>query len=259
MLFWKLVVVSFRSQLQYPASFLMLALAHFISTFVDVIGIWILFDRFNFIQGWTLFEIGLSYGAIQMGFALAESFARGFDTFSQMVKQGDFDRVLLRPINPFLQMASREVQLLRVGRFLQGLTILIISASELSLPLFSSHFLVIILSILGTACLFYGLFVIQATISFWTIETLELMNITTYGGLQLGQYPMSIYKKPIRLIFTLVIPLACTAYYPIATLLRKEPLPLSLGLIAPLAGALFLYLAYLLWRLGVRHYSSTGS
>ncbi len=259
MLFFKLVGVSIRSQMQYPASFLMLAAAHFFSTFVDMVGVWVLFDRFNMVKGWTLFEVGLVYGVVQMGFALAEGFARGFDTFSQMVKYGDFDRVLLRPISPLFQMAVREVQVLRVGRFLQGLTILIWSASELSLSLFSFHMLVIVFSILGSACLFYGLFVIQATVSFWMIEALELMNVVTYGGLQMGQYPMSIYTKPFRLAFTLIIPLACVAYYPIATLLSHESLPFWLGLISPLAGMVFLFLACKLWHLGVRHYSSTGS
>lgn len=252
-------MVSLRSQMQYPASFLMLATAHFVSTFVDILGVWVLFDRFNMVQGWTLFEVGLVYGVIQMGFALAEGFARGFDTFSQIVKYGDFDRVLLRPISPLFQMAVREVQALRVGRFLQGLIILVWSISQLSLSFFSIHLVVIVFSILGCASLFYGLFVIQATLSFWVIETLELMNITTYGGLQLGQYPMSIYAKSFRLIFTLLIPIACVAYYPIASLLQHENIPFWLGMLSPLAGIVFLFLACQFWRYGVRYYSSTGS
>ena len=259
MLFWRLVFVSIRSQMQYPASFLMLLLSHFLSTFVDILGIWVLFDRFNVIKGWTLFEVGLVYGVVQMGFALAESLARGFDTFSQMVKQGDFDRVLLRPLSPLFQIAVREVQFLRMGRFFQGLVILMWSASQLSFSLFSFPMLIVVFSILGAACLFYGLFIIQATISFWMIETLEIMNMTTYGGLQIGQYPMTIYNRPLRLLFTLVIPLSCVVYYPLATLLRHETLPLWLGMVAPLTGVAFLYLASRLWRLGVSHYSSTGS
>ncbi len=256
---WKLVAVSIRSQMQYPASFLMVGAAFFLGTFIDIVGIWVLFDRFQMVKGWTLFEVGLIYGIVHMGFSIAEVFARGFDHFDILVKQGNFDRLLLRPISPLLQVAVSEVQLIRIGRFFQGLIVLVWSASHLAFSLFSFHALVILFSIAGTAALFYGLFVIQAAVTFWTVETLELMNITTFGGVQTGQYPMSIYPRHFRLIFTLLIPIACVAYYPVATLLRHEEIPFGLGLVAPLAGFVFLYLACRLWYVGVRHYRSSGS
>lgn len=259
MLFLKLIGASLRSQMQYPTSFLMLSGSHFIGTFIDFLGVWILFDRFKIVEGWTFSEVGLIYGSIHMGFALSEAFSRGFDKFSQMVKQGDFDRLLLRPINPFFQVAAREVQAMRVGRFLQGLIVLLMSAKALEFSLFSIHAFMIFLSILGTACLFYGLFVIQATVSFWTIATFEIMNITTYGGLETGQYPMSIYRPFFRWIFTFLIPIGCIAYYPIATFLHHETLSFWLGSLLPLSGGVFLFLAYQFWHFGVRHYRSTGS
>lgn len=256
---WQLLNVSFRSQMQYRASFWMLTISHFLTTFADIVGIWVLFDRFKMVQGWTLSELCLIYGIVNMGFSLAESFGRGFDLFSQMLKTGDFDRLLLRPISTLVQVAVSEVQLMRIGRFFQGLVVLLWGAGELHFSFFSWHALVILFAVIGTASLFYGLFVIQGAISFWTIETLEIMNITTYGGVQTGQYPISIYNKTFQAIFTFLIPLACVAYYPIAVLLRKTTIPFWLGTSAPIFGLLFLFLACQLWRLGVRHYRSSGS
>lgn len=258
-LFWQLIAVSLRSQMQYRASFVMQSVGHFLGTFIDLVGIWALFHRFHTINGWTFFEVGLIYGIVHMGFALAEGLGRGFDTFGQMVKQGDFDRLLLRPLSPLLQVAAREIELLRLGRFFQGGAVLLWSASQLSFSLFSLHALVILLSILGTASLFYGLMVLQGALTFWTVETLELMNIATYGGLQTGQFPLSIYPFSFRLVFTLIIPLACVAYYPVATLLHHTSLPLWLGALAPFAGGVFLFLSCQVWHWGVKHYCSTGS
>ena len=254
-----MVNISLRSQMQYRASFFMLSISHFLSTFADILGIWVLFDRFKMVQGWTLPELCLIYGIIHMGFASAEAFARGFDTFSEMIKHGEFDRILLRPMSTLFQIAVSEVQFMRIGRFLQGLAVLLWGANELHFSLFSLHALVIFFSIIGTMSLFYGLFIIQGAISFWTVETLELMNITTYGGVSAGQYPISIYNKVFQLIFTFFIPLACVAYYPIATLLRQTSIPIWLGLIAPVAGLIFLFFACQFWHLGVRHYRSSGS
>lgn len=258
-LYFRLIAVSIKSQMQYRASFFMLAATHFISTFVDIFGIWVLFDRFKMIQGWTLGELALLYGIIHMGFAAAEASARGFDTFSQIVKNGDFDRVLLRPCGTILQVATRDFQLMRIGRFLQGLVVLLWGCWELQLPLFSFKGFVIVLAIIGSTTLFYALFVIQAALVFWTTETLELMNITTYGGVESGQYPMSIYQPGFRFFFTFIIPLACVAYYPIAILLRHETFPMWVASIFPLAGLVFLYFACQLWKLGVRRYHSTGN
>ena len=246
--------LSFRAQAQYPASFALLCLSHFVSTALDMAGIWILFDRFALIDGWTLPELALVYGIIHMGFAIAEGFARGFDLFGHMVKTGDFDRVLLRPLSPLFQIAVQDLQFMRLGRFLQGLAVLLWGAITLSLPLWAAPF--ILLSIGGTLCLFYGIFVIQGALSFWTTESLEVMNIATYGGVQAGQYPLSIYPRPFRLA---LLPLACVGYYPIATLLQQESLPLWIAALAPLAGLAVLLFSFLFWEVGVRHYRSSGS
>lgn len=259
LLYCRLIAVCFKAQMQHRLSFFMLMGAYFLSTFVDILGIWILFDRFKVIQGWTLEELSLIYGIMHIGFAIAEGTARGFDSFGVMVKHGDFDRILLRPRSTLGQIAVREIQLLRFGRLFQGLIVLLWGSNKLGLTLASYETLIIIISIIGTTCLFYGLFIIQAAISFWSVETLEIMNVTTYGGLEAGQYPLSIYNKVFRGFFTFIIPLGCVAYYPIATLLHHQSLPLWLGGIAPLAGVVFLLLSCQFWKLGVRHYHSTGS
>lgn len=258
-LYFKLIGIAFRSQMQHRASFFMLLFSYFLSTFVDVLGIWILFDRFKLVQGWTLSEVALLYGIMNMGFSIAETTARGFDTFDRMVKTGDFDRVLLRPIGTLFQIATREVQFMRFGRFLQGLVILLWGASELGISWMSINALIVVSSVIGSACLFYGLIVIQATVAFWTTESLEVMNITTFGGVETGQYPMSLYAPWFKWVFTFIIPLACVAYYPIATMLNHEELPLWTAFVFPLAGVIFLAIGCQFWKLGVRHYCSTGN
>src|SRR5262249_17517009 len=103
---------------------------------------------------------------------------------------------------------------------------------------------------------------LQATSAFWTTETLEVWNAFTYGGSYAVQYPMSIYRPWFRTFFTLVIPMACVTYFPgIAILDKPDPLgtPAALVWASPLAGCAFLGASLLVWRLGVRHYTSTGS
>ncbi len=117
-------------------------------------------------------------------------------------------------------------------------------------------------AIAGGICLFVGILVFQATAAFWTTETLEMFNTLSYGGVQTGQYPLSIYGRWLQKFFTYVIPLGAVSYFPgIAILGRADPLgsPAALPYIAPLLGPAFLLLSTQAWKLGVRHYQSTGS
>ncbi len=261
-LYVRYISASFRSQMQYRASFIMTTLAHFLMTGLEFLAIWVLFARFEHLGSWRLEEICLFYGLINMAFALTDATSRGFDTFHHMVKTGEFDRLLLRPRSTVLQLAGQEFTLRRIGRFSQGLLVFLYATQALSIEWTAAKMALVALTILGGACLFYGLIVLQATLSFWTTESLEIVNTVTYGGVQTAQYPLTIYRTWFRQVFTYIIPLASISYYPsLALLERVDPLgsdPLFQWL-SPTIGIAFLLVCLQIWHLGVRHYRSTGS
>lgn len=250
--------ISLRGQMQYPASFLMLTLGHLLVTGAEFFGIWALLLRFGNVRGWTLPEVALFYGIVNVAFSLSDATCRGFDGFARLLKAGEFDRLLLRPRSTALQLAGQELVLRRVGRLSQALVVLLWSASALGVAWTGPKVVLLIAAILGGACLFYGLIVLQATLAFWTTESLEIVNTVTYGGVETLQYPITIYRPWFRKFFTAVIPLACVNYFPALAILER-PAPLGLPWLAPLVGLSFLLLTLQIWRLGVRHYTSTGS
>jgi ABC-2 type transport system permease protein len=88
------------------------------------------------------------------------------------------------------------------------------------------------------------------------------MNLLTYGGIQAAQFPLSIYAPWFRNFLIFVVPLACVAYFPVLAILGKaDPLgaPGWLLPLTPIAGFLFLALSFVVWRVGVGRYTSTGS
>lgn len=257
--YWKLIGLSWKAQLQYRTSFLFFVLAYCVQTSAEFLGLWVLFDRFQSIEGWQFTEIGLLYGITSVSFGFAEFSSRGFDQFSQMVKSGDFDLIMLRPRNTALQIAGQALELMRLGRVVQGAVVLSWAIASLPVVWNVSSLLLLTFAMLGGSCLFYGLFVFQATLSFWTTETLEVMNIMTFGGAEAGRYPMSIYGPWFRRFFTFVIPLACITYYPLLAILDRSGASWVVAWLSPIAGVLFLVTSLLFWNVGVRHYRSTGS
>ena len=261
-LYFRLVGISIKSQLQYRASFVMMAFGQFMVTIVEFIAIWALFDRFGSVQGWELAEIALFYGIINCAFAISEAFARGFDNFPGMVKSGAFDILLIRPRSTVLQMLGAEVQLMRVGRFAQAILVLIWGVANLKIIWTAAKIALLIAAIGGGACLFSGLFVLFATAAFWTTESLEIFNTLTYGGVETAQFPVTIYRPTFRWFFTLVVPLATINYFPCHAILeRADPMQTSyvFQCLSPLTGVVFLLVSLRIWNIGVRHYCSTGS
>jgi ABC-2 type transport system permease protein len=59
------------------------------------------------------------------------------------------------------------------------------------------------------------------SIAFWTIESLEIMNILTYDSVETAQYPLSIYNQWFQRFFTVVIPLVCVSYFPLLAVRNK--------------------------------------
>jgi ABC-2 type transport system permease protein len=254
---------SIKTQLQYPASFVLLSIGQFLSTIVEFIGIWALFGRFQDLGGWTLSQVALFYGTVNISFAFADMISRGFDVFGPIfVKTGEFDRLLLRPRSAPLQLLGHELRLTRMGRLLQGALVLGIAVGLLELSWGVREVALLLFAIAGGVAFFLGLVILQATLAFWTVESLEVANTLTYGGVAAAQYPIAIYSEWLWKFFTFVAPLACVAYFPIVGILGvDDPLgaPEWFLSASPLAGFVFLGVALLIWRLGERHYTSTGS
>jgi len=261
-LYWRYVDLSLRSQMQYRVSFLMRTSAQFLITFTEFLALVALFHRFGSIRGWSLPQMALFYGMIGIAFAIAEAVPRGFDVFPRLIRSGDFDRMLLRPRATAFQVLGQEFQLMRLGRLTQALFVLIWAISRLSIDWNASKVALLLGAILGGACLFSGLFIIQATICFWTIESIEVVNCTTYGGVEAAQFPLTLYHPWLRRFFTFVVPLATINYFPAHAILGLSDVLGSTRLlqyVSPLAGVLFLVVCLRIWTVGVRHYHSTGS
>ena len=260
-LYFRYAGVCLRSKMQYRASFIMLTVGQFLGLLTEALAVLFLFQRFGNLKGWSLPEVGLLYGLTHASFAMAEGFARGFDQFSGMIRDGGFDRILVRPRSTTLQIAGSDFDG-RIGRLMLGVSIIVWSLTQIHV-VWNLTRLILIFSILaGTTCLFYGLFVIQAALCFWTVEGLEIMNAVTYGGAETGSYPLSIYRTWFQHLFTYVVPLGWITYFPAVILLgrpNESPLPSPLLWISPIVGAAFLCACFSLWNLGVRRYRSTGS
>ncbi len=263
-LYLRLISVQIRSQLQYPVSFWIdvfgtgLALAGFFASLALIL------QRFGNLGGWQIGEIAFLFGVLEISFGVMDMIFAGFDpaTFGRRVRRGTFDQLLLRPVNITLQVLGDDFILRRLGRITQGVVIFAIALNLTDIQWTLGKVLYLPLVVLGIVTFFGGLFIIGSTITFWTVESIEVMNVFTYGSSELISYPMHIYPDWLRSFFTFILPAALLNYYPALYFLDKpDPLgmPIFLRFLSPLAGLLILSVSLLVWRFGIRHYQSTGT
>lgn len=254
-----LMAASVRAQMQYRASFVLVCVGQSVAVGADFVGLWALTERFGALPGWNLAQIALLYGMANLAFALAEMAGRGFDQFAGVIRAGEFDRFLLRPHASALLLAGQTFELSRLGRIATGMTALLWGAAHAGIAWDTAKALLLTLAVLGGACTFYGILVLQATLCFWTVESLEIVNAITYGGITAASMPLTIYPSWLRLFFTWAVPLALVNHIPADALLERSALAPGLLWASPLVGVAFLAISLQVWRVGVARYASTGS
>lgn len=249
--------IHLKSRMQYKASFFLTLLGQFLVSFSFFLGMYFMFERFHQVEGFSFSEALLCFAAVLSAFSLAECFARGFDTFSRMIGNGVFDRILVRPRSEVFQVLATEIDFSRLGRLLQSAAVLAYAIPASGVVWSFDKVLTPVLMIVCGTLVFSGLFLVYAALCFFTTEGLEFMNILTDGGREFGAYPFSVYGKGVLKFLTFVVPLALFQYYPFLYLVgRSENV---FYMLLPLASLLFLLPCYALWRVGLRRYKSTGS
>lgn len=256
-LYRKYVSIVVRGMMQYKASFLLNSLGQFLVSFSVFLGIYFMFRRFHQVRGYSYSEVLLCYAIVLMEFSLAEMWARGFDTFSGLVRSGEFDRVLVRPQGEILQVLGSRFELTRLGRMSQAVVMLVYAFCTAEIHWTVGRVCTFLFMLVGGTAVFSGLFLIYAALCFFTLEGLEFMNVLTDGAREYGKYPLDVYGKRVLQFATVLVPYALIQYYPLQYILGRTANPIYIFL--PLAAVLFLLPCYGLWRYGVRHYKSSGS
>ena len=207
-LYRRLIGVQIRSQMQYRFSFFMELAGTALITLLEYAALALVFARFETLKGWTLGQVAFLYGLAELSFGIMDLVFSGFDPglFGWQVRRGRLDQLLLRPVNITLQVLGSEFMLRRIGKIVVGFAIFLAALSMNPIDWTPLKALLTSLVVVSQVIFFGGLFMIGATITFWTVESIEVVNIFTYGGSYMISHPMHIFPDIIRRFFTFIIP-----------------------------------------------------
>lgn len=251
-----------RSVATYRASFAAELFSNLGGTVLDVVTVFVLFRATATVGGFTLREAVLMTGLTAAGFVLADMTVGNIDDLKTYVRAGTLDTVLIRPLGVLPQLIFMDLPLRKLLRLAFGLTVYGLALGANDIDWTPSRLLLTVVAPIAAGVFFGSIFVLTASLAFWWVESGEIGNGFTYGGRDFTSYPITVYSGWFRGFFAYGLGFGFVAYQPALALLgRPDPLglPAWAGYSSPLVALLAALIAAAVWRIGVRHYRSTGS
>ena len=262
-LYIEFIKIRIQSISEYRGSFLSGILAQFLSYGADITLIWIMVNQFQTISGWGPFEVMFLYSLNLISYSISAFFLfNPCQELSRMIRNGEFDEVLIRPINSLLYLLTRSFNPAYVSHVSLSIITIIICFMNLNINLDQVDFLFLLIIIISGAMIQGSVFLITTIPVFWIIDGNNIMGLFYYNLKEFIRYPLSIYNKFIQVLLTVIIPYGFISFYPAQLILKKNDFLMFSSIIkylSPVVGFILVLIAVYFWNIAVMHYESTGS
>jgi ABC-2 type transport system permease protein len=250
-----------RARMQYRFNFVAQIITMVVSYSGQFVALFWLTQRFQTVGGWRFEEIILLYALAILAWGVCVSVFFGLTGFEDMIRNGTFDRALLRPMNPLLHVLGSQSPIAGVGQFVFSLAAFAYAIHQAGVPLTLAKFVYVILTALGGGLILGAAMIGVATLTLRTVRSYIFYYSLIFPARQLINYPISIYPWGLRLFLTVGVPFAFINYFPAHVLLdRAQELNYPImAWLTPLVGLAAMTVAYRAWTWGTRYYTGTGS
>lgn len=225
---------------------------------VNLLFLATIFQKVPTLRGWSRDEVLFIYGLAVISYALFGTlFSSVYYIGNDYIVEGNLDRVLLRPLNPLMQIYAERLDVEDFGEAFIGLAVLIYAANRLALDWTLLHFIALPLFIASGVLVFLGVFTALSSLSFWFVDRIGLLP-PVYNMMAFGRYPVTIYNPVLKFVLSWIIPFAFVGFFPATWFIGHNEF-FGYFLATPLVAVAFFAIGCLVFHLGLRRYESTGS
>ena len=244
--------------MEYKADFLLGAIGLIFAQAIQILFIGIIFSGIPSLRGWSFEEVLFIYG-----FSLIPKFIDHLFTDNlwmvgyRIVRKGEFDKYLTRPINTLYHVIFERFCVDAFGEMITCILLLVYAVPRLNLPFYWYTIPLLLVVVVFATLIYTSLKIMTSAISFWTKASGHIIHML-YMTNDFSKYPVTIYNKAVQTVITYVIPFAFTAFYPASYFLTGENGLFCIGGTV-IAGTVLFLLAIFIWNRGLRAYESAGS
>ena len=260
--YWQYWRVNFLTMLEYRANFFMWFVFTLVYHGTAIAALWVTLHQFPSMNGWDFREMAFLYALWMLGHEFHNTFFFTVVNVPEYVREGRFDRFLVRPQDALFQTLTVPSQIWPDGLIL-AIVYFAIATRYSGVHVDPAFVAFVPLVVIGGALIDLGISLAVATVSFWFVRVDTLRWVVMSLEQDFTRYPISIYTRGVRLVLTFILPFAFMNYFPATFFLHKTETGLSLapqvGLLTPIVGLAWLAISYAFWRVGLQHYQGTGS
>lgn len=253
----RIFIAQYLKQLmEYKGDFLVGVVGVFLEQALNILFIAVIFTQIPDLKGWTMTQIIFIYGFSLIPKGIDHVLTDNLWAVGQrLIKRGEFDKYMTRPINPLLYVILEVFQVDGFGELLVGILLLIRSAYAVTWNPLKITLLIVVIPF--ATVIYTAMKIAAASLAFWLKQSGSLLYIF-YQVNDFAKYPVSIYNGGMKFILSYVIPFAFTAYYPASYFLTgRNPLFNIGGTV--IAAVVALSIALFVWSKGISTYESAGS
>lgn len=247
-----------KSLMQSKLDFFMGLFSFFLNQAIGIIFLFLVFQKIPNLNGWQFYELVFIYGFAQIPRGIDHFFTDYLWVFCRRtIREGSFDRYLLRPINPLFQVVVERCQPDGLGEILVGLLLVITAAQNLGIEMSFLAVLAFILAVIAGSIIFTSIKLFFATNAFFIKDAYSLLFLA-YNLSDFAKYPLNIYSGFIRVVLSYIIPFSFAAFIPASFFLNDVSIISTIGA-GLLVAIIAFFIAYRYFVFGIKHYESAGN
>jgi viologen exporter family transport system permease protein len=226
----------------------------------------IIYSHVDSIRDWTRYEYFAFMATAMLINAIVEAlFMPNCANFSELIRTGNLDFALLKPIDTQFLVSFERINLAMVNQVLLSVALLVYSVWHLDVTITTPAVLIYLLLIVVGVAFFYALMIALASTSIWFGRNQSLYDFWFYITV-FGRYPREIYRTGgmmgdvLWFGFSYFIPVLLVVTVPARVLLDKIEHPdWPVVLVAPLLTLLGMFLSRRVFQWSLANYRSASS
>lgn len=255
---WMLIKMGWQSQISYMGITALFSYIAQIIQFASLFGVvWLMMRSFSDLSGFNMWEVFILFSLELFSYALANSFLQPLRKMKELLFNGELDFYLVRPIHPMFYIMAKGFAPGYTAHMVLSTIIIIISSIQLNCITSVSFWILIILTIVISVGIQFGIRCIPALLSFW-LGNINNLQWIVGSFREMVRYPIKIYPAFIQVILTIIIPYAFVNYYP--SLLIFDKIVWWQGILLFVCGifvsAIYVYIPIAMFKRGLKKYES---
>jgi ABC-2 type transport system permease protein len=249
--------VSVATGMAYRADFLLEGVMALASIGLTLLPLVVLYNGRDTVAGWDAPSALIVIAYFMAVRAVLEGVVSpSFVDLVERIRSGAFDYVLLKPVDAQAMVSASRFEPWQIVNLLGAIALGVYAFWQRGSPPALHHVAAGLVLFAAGVLAMYSLWILCAAASFWVVR---LDNLTYLLGaiFDTARWPVQVFPRLWRLVFTFVIPIAVMTTYPAMALLGTLAPRTAL---ATVGGALAMLVASrLVWRAAIRSYTSASS